>query len=125
MQNIFSPLSSLLCGMFAFFVPILSSNLGTLGSCCGSTLWVPSLLLSSLCPSLLSCLIHVAWFMYMCVWVMRNSIVVCWVSAPEGDWHLCSSLCKLFSKVLLNCHWCMPSKVYVSHKDSANLHHSV
>ena len=57
------------------------------------------------------------------VWVIRNTMVIHWASAPESDWCLCSGLCNLVSKVLVNCHWCMPNLLHVLHDYSSCLHH--
>ena len=43
------------------------------------------------------------------IWAVRLIMVVCWVSDPEAGCCLCSSICKLVLKVVLNYHWCMPN----------------
>ena len=58
---------------------------------------------------------------------MDHSKCHSWVSVPEGDKCMCTALRNLASKVLLNCHWCVPDMFHVSCDYSACLHyqHSV
>ena len=101
------------------FVSVWFSPQGTMGlttpalSCFDSMLTVFSLPLSALCLSLLICWTFGPWDLFSSFWI----------SDSESGQCLCPGLCRLASKVLLNCHWCVLIVLCVLHDYSSHLCH--
>ena len=113
--------------MFASFVPVLSSTLDTLGlftpasSCCGSTLLVLSLVLSSLCPSILLCHICAMGHVYVC---MDHKKFLDGLLGQCPRRSLVSMLWSLRCCSAVKHHWSMSNVLHVSCNYSAQLQHS-